>query len=227
MIESYHKGEAPLFELYALGLAHKHLPEIMHYTGITRRPILCPRSATSSRECWCSCAMPGYAARRPQGQRPARRAGRALRQEQHPRAMGERAARRGRRQASKHKRSTTPTSSSCACLPTKPTAMRCLVARLDNLGKGASGAAVQNLEAHAGPVIFCTIRCGDPALKVVASGPHPSIIAPARALARHRRRGMKKKSMAFPGWVVAAALLAPWLPPQGHRHAYQRRISRG
>ena len=42
MIEAYQKGEAPLFELYALGLAHKHLPEIMHYTGITRRPIFVP-----------------------------------------------------------------------------------------------------------------------------------------------------------------------------------------
>ncbi|CAN7163515.1 N-acetyl-gamma-glutamyl-phosphate reductase [Acidovorax sp. LjRoot66] len=42
MIEAYQKGEAPLFELYALGLAHKHLPEIMHYAGITRRPIFVP-----------------------------------------------------------------------------------------------------------------------------------------------------------------------------------------
>ena len=29
MIEAYDKGEAPAFELYGLGLAHKHLPEIM------------------------------------------------------------------------------------------------------------------------------------------------------------------------------------------------------
>ena len=39
MIEAYEKGEAPLFEAYALGLKHKHIPEIMQYTGLTRRPI--------------------------------------------------------------------------------------------------------------------------------------------------------------------------------------------
>ena len=42
MIEAYEKGEAPAFELYALGLKHKHLPEIMKYTGMTRRPIFIP-----------------------------------------------------------------------------------------------------------------------------------------------------------------------------------------
>ena len=42
MIEAYEAGTAPLYEAYALGLQHKHLPEIMHYTGITRRPIFVP-----------------------------------------------------------------------------------------------------------------------------------------------------------------------------------------
>ncbi len=42
MIEAYEAGTAPLFELYALGLAHKHLAEIMRYTGLTRRPIFTP-----------------------------------------------------------------------------------------------------------------------------------------------------------------------------------------
>ncbi len=42
MIEAYEKGEAPLFETYALGLKHKHLPEIMAYTGLTRRPLFVP-----------------------------------------------------------------------------------------------------------------------------------------------------------------------------------------
>ena len=42
MIEAYEKGEAPAFELYALGLQHKHLPEIMKYTGLTRRPVFIP-----------------------------------------------------------------------------------------------------------------------------------------------------------------------------------------
>ena len=42
MIEAYEAGTAPLFEAYALTLQHKHLPEIMAYTGLTRRPIFVP-----------------------------------------------------------------------------------------------------------------------------------------------------------------------------------------
>jgi N-acetyl-gamma-glutamyl-phosphate reductase len=42
MIEAYEKGEASLFEAYALGLKHKHLPEIMRYTGLVRRPVFVP-----------------------------------------------------------------------------------------------------------------------------------------------------------------------------------------
>ncbi len=42
MIEDYEAGRAPAFELYALGLKHKHLPEILKYTGLTRRPIFTP-----------------------------------------------------------------------------------------------------------------------------------------------------------------------------------------
>ena len=42
MIEAYEKGEAPAYELYALGLKHKHIPEIMAYTGLKRRPIFLP-----------------------------------------------------------------------------------------------------------------------------------------------------------------------------------------
>ncbi|MDB5893388.1 MAG: N-acetyl-gamma-glutamyl-phosphate reductase [Rhodoferax sp.] len=42
MIEAYERNEAPPFEIYALGLKHKHLPEIMKYTGLTCRPIFVP-----------------------------------------------------------------------------------------------------------------------------------------------------------------------------------------
>lgn len=42
MIEAYEKGEAPPYEAYALGLAHKHIPEVLHYTGMTRRPVFIP-----------------------------------------------------------------------------------------------------------------------------------------------------------------------------------------
>jgi N-acetyl-gamma-glutamyl-phosphate reductase len=42
MIDAYESGAAPAYEVYALGLKHKHLPEIMKYTGLTRRPIFIP-----------------------------------------------------------------------------------------------------------------------------------------------------------------------------------------
>ena len=42
MIEAYETGSAPLFEAYALGLSHKHIPEIMHCTGLTCRPLFVP-----------------------------------------------------------------------------------------------------------------------------------------------------------------------------------------
>jgi len=42
MIEAYESGKAPAYERYALGLGHKHIPEIMQYGGIMRRPIFMP-----------------------------------------------------------------------------------------------------------------------------------------------------------------------------------------
>ncbi len=42
MIADYESGKAPHFELYALELEHKHIPEIVAYAGLTRRPIFVP-----------------------------------------------------------------------------------------------------------------------------------------------------------------------------------------
>ncbi|MBC7602498.1 MAG: N-acetyl-gamma-glutamyl-phosphate reductase, partial [Ramlibacter sp.] len=42
LIEAHEAGNAPAFEIYALGLKHKHLPEIVKYSGLTRRPIFIP-----------------------------------------------------------------------------------------------------------------------------------------------------------------------------------------
>ena len=42
LIEAHQSGTAPAFEVYGLGLKHKHLPEILKYTGLTRRPIFIP-----------------------------------------------------------------------------------------------------------------------------------------------------------------------------------------
>jgi N-acetyl-gamma-glutamyl-phosphate reductase len=42
MIEAYEAGTAPAFELYGLGFEHKHVPELQRNTGLTRRPIFIP-----------------------------------------------------------------------------------------------------------------------------------------------------------------------------------------
>lgn len=42
MIAAYEAGTAPSFELYGLGLSHKHVPELQKYAGLTRRPIFVP-----------------------------------------------------------------------------------------------------------------------------------------------------------------------------------------
>jgi N-acetyl-gamma-glutamyl-phosphate reductase len=42
MIEDYEAGTAPPFELYGLSMAHKHVPELHRYSGLTQRPIFVP-----------------------------------------------------------------------------------------------------------------------------------------------------------------------------------------
>src|SRR5580693_4382976 len=42
MIEAHDREGGPAFELYALGLEHKHIPETQKYGGLTRRPIFVP-----------------------------------------------------------------------------------------------------------------------------------------------------------------------------------------
>lgn len=46
MIEAYEVGHsAPPLEVYGLGLTHKHLPELQRYSGLSRRPIFVPAVA--------------------------------------------------------------------------------------------------------------------------------------------------------------------------------------
>jgi len=42
MIEAYEGGTAPSFELYGLALEHKHIPELQRYAKLTRCPIFVP-----------------------------------------------------------------------------------------------------------------------------------------------------------------------------------------
>ncbi|HKV00193.1 MAG TPA: N-acetyl-gamma-glutamyl-phosphate reductase [Vineibacter sp.] len=42
MIEAFEGGTAPAFEIYGLRLEHKHVPELQMYSGLSRRPIFVP-----------------------------------------------------------------------------------------------------------------------------------------------------------------------------------------
>ena len=142
MIEAYEKGEAPAFELYALGLEHKHVPEIVAYSRLTSRPLFAPSVGNFRQGMLVSIpllldALPGR-----------------------PKSNDLEAAYLNHYAASKHVRVVkAPTNGRLDALALNGTddmqlfvfgneARRhaLLVAQLDNLGKGASGAAVQNLD---------------------------------------------------------------------------------
>jgi N-acetyl-gamma-glutamyl-phosphate reductase len=42
MIEEHETGKGADFELYGLGLEHKHVPELQKYSGLTKRPLFVP-----------------------------------------------------------------------------------------------------------------------------------------------------------------------------------------
>ena len=42
MIEAHEAASGPAFELYALGMEHKHIPELQTHAGLARRPIFVP-----------------------------------------------------------------------------------------------------------------------------------------------------------------------------------------
>ncbi|MFT4096743.1 MAG: N-acetyl-gamma-glutamyl-phosphate reductase [Rhodoblastus sp.] len=146
MIEAYETHKAPLFEEYGLGLEHKHVPEIVKWSGLSARPLFVPAVGNFRQGMLVNIplhldALPGkpkavdletvlsnhYA-----GQRYVRVI--------HPDASGrlDALALNGTNNlelmiyANENRRQAV------------------LVARLDNLGKGASGAAVQNCELMLG-----------------------------------------------------------------------------
>ena len=151
MIEAFEAGQAPLFEAYALGLSHKHVPEIMHCTGLSCRPLFVP-SVGNFRQ-GMIVQLPLHLASLPQRVS---------------------AANLHDALAAHYAHTNDPANPSVAVLPptddlkldatalndTNRMELRVfanqahghvvLMARLDNLGKGASGAAVQNLRLMLG-----------------------------------------------------------------------------
>ena len=146
MIEAFEAGSAPAYELYGLGMKHKHVPEIVKYSGLTRRPIFIP--AVGNFRQGMLVELPLHLDTLPR----------------EPRVKDLHDALAKHYAGSEWVTVETPTEDGKlepqALNDTNKMELRVygndelrqavVVARLDNLGKGASGAAVQNLKLMLG-----------------------------------------------------------------------------
>ena len=150
MIEAYEAGNAPPYEAYALGLAHKHIPEILHYTGMTRRPIFIPAVGNFAQGMLVQLPLhldmlPGTPQAADLHDALAAHYARTNAPEQWVKVLA----------PTEDLKLAADTLANTNQLELRVFANEAyrqavLVARLDNLGKGASGAAVQNLKLMLG-----------------------------------------------------------------------------
>jgi N-acetyl-gamma-glutamyl-phosphate reductase len=146
MISAHGQEGGPAFELYALGLDHKHVPETEKYCGLSRRPIFVPSVGHFRQGMLVSVPLHlDTLAGNPTGADlvdilAARYRGQALVKIVPPTKDGKLEA-----QALNE---TDVLELSVHANEARRQAV--LVARLDNLGKGASGAAVQNIRLMLG-----------------------------------------------------------------------------
>ncbi|RYF75704.1 MAG: N-acetyl-gamma-glutamyl-phosphate reductase [Comamonadaceae bacterium] len=150
MIEAYEGGDAPPYELYALGLKHKHLPEIMAYTGLTRRPIFVPSVGNFRQGMLVQLALhldelPGRPAAADLHDALAAHYARSNTAEQFVKVLPPTSD--GKLDAVALNDTNTL---ELRVFPNQDHGHAVVVARLDNLGKGASGAAVQNMQLMLG-----------------------------------------------------------------------------
>jgi N-acetyl-gamma-glutamyl-phosphate reductase len=146
MIEQHEQQGGPAFELYALKLEHKHLPETQLYCGLSRRPIFAPSVGHYRQGMLVSVPLhldtlqgkptgadlQSVLEARYRGCDYVRVVAPAVDGKQEPEALNDTNLLELSVYANeKHRQAV-------------------LVARLDNLGKGASGAAVQNLRLMLG-----------------------------------------------------------------------------
>jgi len=148
MIEAYEAGTAPSFELYGLGLEHKHVPELQKYSGLTRRPIFVPSVGNFRQGMLVSVplhldTLPG---------KPCLRDIELVLEEHYRNSkfvsiIAEPSSRMSRLEAE----ALNETDKLELFVFGKAALNQAvLVARLDNLGKGAAGAAVQNIKLMLG-----------------------------------------------------------------------------
>lgn len=140
MIAAYEARQAPDFELYGLDLEHKHVPEIMAYSRLSARPIFVPSVGNFAQGMLVTIplfldALPG----RPKG--------RDLEAALHARYGASGFVRVMPSEATRLEPEALNGSNvlELRAFVNETRRQAVLVAKLDNLGKGASGAAVQNL----------------------------------------------------------------------------------
>jgi N-acetyl-gamma-glutamyl-phosphate reductase len=150
MIESFEHGTAPSFELYGLGFEHKHLPETQLYSRLARRPIFVPSVGNYRQGMLVSVplhldTLPGKPDAADLHAALAKRYAASTYVSVMPL---DNAAAKGGRIEPEALNETNRLELYVFANPKHPQAV--LVARLDNLGKGASGAAVQNMRLMLG-----------------------------------------------------------------------------
>ena len=141
MIEAHESDGGPAFELYGLGLEHKHVPETQLYTGLSRRPIFVPSVGHFRQGMLVSVplhldALP----RQPRGADLHDALAGFYRDCEYVRVIEPAAGGKLEPQALNDTNRL-----ELSIYTNEARRQAVLVARLDNLGKGASGAAVQNL----------------------------------------------------------------------------------
>jgi len=146
MIQAYESGAAPPFQLYGLGLEHKHVPEIVAWSGLTLRPLFVPSVGNFRQGMLVS--IPLHLDTLPGAVRAADLSGALAAHYAGAECVTvERIAEAGLIDATALNGTNRMT---LHVLSNEERRHAVLVARLDNLGKGASGAAVQNLRLMLG-----------------------------------------------------------------------------
>jgi len=150
MIQSFEDGSAPSFELYGLGFEHKHLPETQLYSNLTRRPIFVPSVGNYRQGMLVSVPLHlDTLTGRPSGADLHAALERRYAGSKYVKVMPlENAATRGGRIEPEALNETNMLE--LYVFASEKHRQAALVARLDNLGKGASGAAVQNMRLMLG-----------------------------------------------------------------------------
>jgi N-acetyl-gamma-glutamyl-phosphate reductase len=146
MIADFETGRAPHFALYALDLEHKHIPEILAYGGLTRRPIFVPSVGDFAQGMLVS--IPLFLDDLPN--KPAAAELHAALAAHYAESAYVRVLRPDKETRLEPESLNGSNDLELRVFANPAQRQAVLVAKLDNLGKGASGAAVQNLRLMLG-----------------------------------------------------------------------------